>query len=482
MKPPLALLLFAPLALAAVAALLLALGARRRFATGRAARLLRIGGLGARLSTSRLGAALRRGLAPAAHRARIDEQRRRDEAELVARTMGSMKGAFMKLGQILSFITDDLPPEYRAALAQLQAQAPPMDFALLRDVAEHDLGAPLERAFARFDAAPLAAASIGQVHRAQLPSGEEVVVKIQYPGVADAIRADLDNASVLYQMAAMMYPALDPKPVVSELRDRISEELDYGREAESQRRFARIYDLHPFIRVPRVVDSHSAGRVLTSEWVAGRRFADVLAEGPEARSRWGEILYRFVFGSIVRHSAFNGDPHPGNYLFDEQGRMVFLDYGCVKYFPDQMRRDWQALVLSHMTGDRAQFRERAVGLGFLGADSPVDTALLYDYFAYFYDPILEDRDYRFTRDYTRQSLKLVFAPDGRFAGIEKRLNMPRDFVFVNRIQWGVYSILGELEAEANWHRIERELLLDEPPSTELGRLDAAYRAGELATL
>jgi predicted unusual protein kinase regulating ubiquinone biosynthesis (AarF/ABC1/UbiB family) len=442
----------------------------------RVLRLARIGRLWARLSTSWLGARLRRTFASPERRRRVDADRRRQSAEAVAETMGQMKGAFMKLGQMLSFVSDEVPEEFRQALASLQASAPPMDFALLRAAAEEELGRPLERAFARFDDKPIASASIGQVHRATLPSGEEVAVKIQYPGVADAIRADLGNAALLYRLISPMYPGVDTRSVIDELRGRIIEELDYAREADNTRTFASLYEGHPFIRVPRVHASHSTARVLTTEFIEGRRFADVTADDEATRARWGEILFRFVFGSIARHGMFNGDPHPGNYLFDAEGRVVFLDFGCVKYFPDEMLRDWRALVKAHLSGDRAAFAQQLVALTFIPSAAGFDLDVLFDYFGYFYEPIQEDREFVFTREYNAKSFKQVFKPEGDAAGLSKRLNMPRDFVFVNRIQWGVHSVLAHLGARGNFHRIERELLFGDAPSTELGRLDADWRA------
>jgi predicted unusual protein kinase regulating ubiquinone biosynthesis (AarF/ABC1/UbiB family) len=390
--------------------------------------------------------------------------------------MGQMKGAIMKLGQMMSFVSDDIPEEYRAALASLQHAAPAMRFPLLRDVAERELGMPLERAFARFETEPLASASIGQVHRATLGDGTEVVVKIQYPGVGDAIRSDLSNAGMLYQMVAMFYPALDPKPVVDELRARLTEELDYSNEALAQTKFAEIYANHPFIRIPAVIQSHSTSRVLTSEFVDGRRFAEVLTDAPETRSRWAEIIYRFVFGSIIRHGVFNGDPHPGNYLFDADGRVAFLDFGCVKWFPADMLANWLALVRAHLSRDRDAFRARAVTLGFLKQDAPISADKLFDYFAYFYEPFETAGPFTFSRDYNARSFKMVFAPDGPFKGMSKQLNMPPDFVLVNRIQWGVWSILAQLGASADWGAIHQEFLDEAAPVTELGRLDAAWRA------
>ncbi|MEO8554981.1 MAG: AarF/ABC1/UbiB kinase family protein, partial [Kofleriaceae bacterium] len=424
--------------LAALAALIgfgfLALGRGRGIAAGRLGRIARLSRLSARLSASWFGSRIRRLFARGERRVQLDSAARKAAAERVAHEMGQMKGAIMKLGQMMSFVSDDIPVEYRAALASLQHAAPAMAFPLVRDVAERELGMPLERAFARFDSEPLAAASIGQVHRAALADGTEVVVKIQYPGVAEAIRADLANAGMLYQMMAMFYPALDPKPVVDELRSRITEELDYVNEARSQGEFGKLYANHPFIRIPKVITSHSTARVLTSEYIAGRRFAEILADDPAAKNRWAEILYRFVFGSIIRHGVFNGDPHPGNYLFDDDGRVAFLDFGCVKWFPPGMMADWQALVRAHLGGARDGFRARAVALGFLTESSPIDADKLFRYFAYFYEPFEAAGPFHFSREYNQKSFKMVFAPDGEFRGMSKQLNMPPDFVFVNRIQ------------------------------------------------
>ncbi len=463
-----------------LASLLYAIAVRRRAGgavpRARLSRLARVGGLSARLATSAAGARLRRLVTRRSRRAAYDESRRRRDAEAVTRAMGEMKGAFMKLGQMLSFVSDAVPPEYRAALTSLQAKAPPLEFPAIRQVVEEELAGSLERRFASFDPRPIASASIGQVHRARLPSGENVAVKVQYPGVADAIAADLANVSVLYRAVGLMYPALDPGPVVNELRARIGEELDYEREAASQEAFRALYTGHPFIRVPQVFTSHSTRRVLTSELVTGRTFAEVASGDPADRARFAEILYRFVFGSIVRFSVFNGDPHPGNYLFTERGEVVFFDFGCVKHFPDPMMGPWRRLVIAHLEGRTADFRELACQLGFITADSPIDAELLYDYFAYFYEPFRTDQIYTFTPEYNARSLGMVFRPSGRFAGMSRQLNMPPDFVFVNRIQWGVYSILCALGASGNWHRIHREYLCGDLPSTELGWQDRAYRA------
>jgi len=300
------------------------------------------------------------------------------------------------------------------------------------------------------------------------------VVKIQYPGVAEAIRGDLANVALISRMAGMLYPNADLKPVVEELRDRITEELDYGIEARNQRTFGERYAGHPFVRVPRVIDACSTARVLTSEYTPGRRFAEVRGDPPERRSHWGEILYRFLMGSIQQR-MFNGDPHPGNYLFDDEGRVIFLDFGCVKFFPEPMWKAWRAMVVAHLERDPARFRQRAVGLGFLAEDSALDERRLYDYFGVFYEPIKEDQPFTFTREYNERCVRTTLRPDGPLAGMEKLLNLPRDFALVNRINLGMYAILSDLGATANFHRVHREYLWGGEPSTELGAKERAWR-------
>jgi predicted unusual protein kinase regulating ubiquinone biosynthesis (AarF/ABC1/UbiB family) len=266
---------------------------------------------------------------------------------------------------------------------------------------------------------------------------------------------------VLYRFVGLVYPALDPQPVVAELRARLNEELDYAREADNQESFAQRFAGHPAIHVPRVFRSHSTRRLLCAELVTGKRFAEAILAPAELRCRWGEVIYRFVFSSILEAGMFNGDPHPGNYFFQDDGTVSFLDFGCVKYFPQPMLGNWKELVRCFWRKDPQAFRAQLVKLGFIAEQSSIEPDLLVRYFAYFYEPFAEDREFEFSTEYNRHALGMIFAPKGEFEGLSKQLNMPPDFVFVNRIQWGVYSILAQLGARGNFHRIHREYLSDQ---------------------
>ncbi|MGO8886236.1 MAG: ABC1 kinase family protein, partial [Streptosporangiaceae bacterium] len=232
-------------------------------------------------------------------------------AEDVAATLGAMKGVLMKIGQMASYVDDGLSPAVRRTLSRLQDSVPPMSAELAAQVVTEELGMPPERAFAQWDAEPIAAASIGQVHRAITRDGRAVAVKVQYPGIAETIAADLANVALLRRMLRITAPAQDVDALIAELRDRVLEELDYRREAGNQRLMAAFYDGHPTICVPRVIDELSTRRIVTSELADGARFAELASWSQDERDLAAETIYRFTFRSLYDIRAFNGDPHPG---------------------------------------------------------------------------------------------------------------------------------------------------------------------------
>ncbi|MEA2285322.1 MAG: hypothetical protein QOJ21_1365, partial [Solirubrobacteraceae bacterium] len=244
-------------------------------------------------------------------------RRQVETAEQIVAALGTMKGAAMKLGQVMSFLDVGLvPPEYReqfqAKLAELRDAAPKVAFKDMKKVIEQSYGEKLEKIFETFDPVPIAAASIGQVYRARLDDGRDVAVKVQYPGVGAAVRADMQNLGMILRLMKSAAPGLDPKAMGEEIRSRIDEELDYELEAQNQRTLARIFRGHPFIVIPDVVTSLSHERVIVSEFVSGRGFEEMKQLPDAERDRIGEIVFRFYFGCMYRHHQFSGDPHPGN--------------------------------------------------------------------------------------------------------------------------------------------------------------------------
>ena len=474
------------LATAAAAGVLAVKEARRRAeasrsspidTSSRAQRTMAMAGIGAKAGGSYAVHRARRAFASAERQVFLDHQFELKTAESITEALGNMKGAMMKLGQMASYLDQGMPEHVRAALAELQANAPPMSGELAAEVVREELGSAPARLFAEWDPTPIASASIGQVHRAITHDGRAVAVKVQYPGVGEAIRADLDNAGLLFAAVGMLFPGLEPEPIVEELRTRLVEELDYTLEADNQRLFADFYRGHPFIHVPEVVDELSTKRVLTTELAEGVRFETALEWSQEERDLAAESIFRFVFGSLYRLHAFNGDPHPGNYLFRPGGQVTFLDFGLVKRFTtaeiEVLERMITAMVLEH---DIAEYRRTIEEIGMLQAGAPFTDAEVEDYFGHFYDFVLRDEVATITPEYASETVRRFFDANGPYGPIMKAANVPPSFVIIQRINLGLYAIFGQLRATANWRRISEELwpFVGGPPSTDLGRQAAGW--------
>lgn len=445
----------------------------------RGARNLQLARLG---STAAAGAAVhqvKRALASGEEREALDAAFQLRTAEQVAEALGNMKGALMKLGQMASYLDQGLPEPVREALAELQSNAPPMAPALARATAEESLGRRIDDVYAEWDDVPLASASIGQVHRAVTRQGDRAVaVKVQYPGVGDAIKADLDNAGFIFGAMGMLFPGLEPGPLVAEIRERLVEELDYRLEARNQAMFANAYRGHPFIHVPDVVPELCADRVLTTELAEGVPFSVAETWPQEERDLAGEAIYRFVFGSFYNLLAFNGDPHPGNYLFQPGGRVTFLDFGLVKHFQQRDADVLGSLVRANLAGDMVTYRAGLTESGFLPDPSPFSDEELQGYFGHFYDFIREDRPRTITPAWSSESVRRFFDTSGEYGEIMRAANVPPAFVIIQRINLGLYAVLGELNATANWRRVTEELWpwSKAAPSTSLGRQHAEWMA------
>ena len=433
-------------------------------------------------SSARLAGTLLTSFARNPEKARqLLEERHLELADRTVQTLGNLRGGAMKLGQLASFVdVDFLPPEYRAIyqekLAQLRDAAPAMGWEKVRGVLEAEWEAPVDEICQSISHEAVAAASIGQVHRGVLVDGREVAVKVQYPEIADALESDLDLASVAIGLGKAIAPGLDPRVVAGELRERVLEELDFELEAQQQRTFARAYRGHPFISVPGVVTSLSWRRVLVTEWVTGHPFKDVLGWDQEQRDELGEIIVRFFFGSMRRLGRFNTDPHPGNYLVVDGGRIVFLDFGNTAEVGDrdEMRRALTAAI----DGDAAALTTAASELGYVRSQRRLDQELLLQQAQTIGDWYLQDRELRIDPDYVAAVIAALVDPramEGAFR-LVRQLKLPPEEIWLRRVETSVLAVLGQLRATRNWHRIMREIVFGEEPATELGVKEAAFWA------
>ncbi len=386
----------------------------------------------------------------------------------VLEVMGNMKGAVMKIAQMASFAIDGLPEGVQQQLAQLQTAAPPMAYELVTEVVQSELGGPPESIFADFSEEPMAAASIGQVHRARTREGQDVAVKVQYPGVDEAIRADLANADMLFQTVAAMFGGFNPQELLQEVVSRMTEEFDYTREAANQQHFADRYRGHGFVKIAEVLPGYSAMRVLTTELVKGRRFYDVLDDPQTVKDRFGEIISRFANGSIIVDGVFSGDPHPGNYIFMDDGRICFLDFGLIKRLEGTEIDLVRAPGLAVLNKDPKELEESLRSLNVIQGDATVDRERLWALFNVMLRPIVDDAPFRYSRKIVGDAFRDVALPDSPYRDIQEQLRFPAMLLMWQRYTFGTAAVLGHLEAEANWHRISRELLFGDPPSTAMG--------------
>ncbi|TPW15789.1 MAG: hypothetical protein FD127_543 [Acidimicrobiaceae bacterium] len=422
---------------------------------------------------------LRRRFASHARRPHLDDRFALRTADDVARELGNMKGALMKAGQLISFVVEALPEPAQQALSSLYSDAPPMSVELAESVVTAELGRDPRSVFLDWSATPVAAASIGQVHRAVTRDGRVVAVKVQYPGVAAAIEADLDNADVLYRMlAAFTLKGLDTRALVDELRSRMHDELDYRIEADNIRTFRANFAGHPFVSLPDVLAELSSRAVITTEWVDGLTWNSFVAQAtPEARRRAGESIWRFVQHSVHRLGVFNGDPHPGNYLFSAHGDVTFLDFGMVKrWSPGEWERLAPCMDAIIVDRDPEGLVSAMEHSGFLRPGHGLDPAEVYDYVSSPYRPYLVD-EFTFDRAFMRDTVQRIVDVDGPYAEVIKRIDMPASFLMLDRVVWGVSALLGKLELTGRWRAMLLEYRIDAEPVTDLGRSEHRWRLG-----
>jgi predicted unusual protein kinase regulating ubiquinone biosynthesis (AarF/ABC1/UbiB family) len=412
-------------------------------------------------------------------------KRQIETARQIVAALGTMKGAAMKLGQVMSFLDvglvgEEYREEFQRELAKLRDAAPTVSFKQMRRVIEDDLEDPIDELFESFDPEPIAAASIGQVYRARLPDGREVAVKVQYPGVAAAVRADLQNLDMIMRLLKRMTPGLDAKAIAAEVKERIGEELDYELEAQNQSSLARIFRGHPFIVVPEVLTSMSRERVLVSELVQGVGFEQLKSHPQAERDRIGEIVFRFFLGCLYRHRQFSGDPHPGNFLLLEDGRVAFLDFGLFKRMDTEPVELELACQRAVSEGNAAELHRLLAESGFLPEPERVNP----DHLLAFVNEAIwwyttADEPVQLAPEIATQVMIESSDPRSSYFAEMRHQDMRPEHLFGRRMEMLTLAVLSQLRARANWHRIAREWMYDDEPATELGREEAEFygRAG-----
>jgi predicted unusual protein kinase regulating ubiquinone biosynthesis (AarF/ABC1/UbiB family) len=392
----------------------------------------------------------------------LKDKEGQDAAQHVAEVLGTMRGLAAKVGQMASYV-DGVIPEgqkdaFEGALKKLRSMAPTSDPVEVRAVLEASIGKTMEELFKDWDDQPIASASIGQVHKATLHDGTEVAVKVQHPGIEEAVESDLSNAGLLERMvAAAAGSRFQTKEWLEVIRARFREELDYRLEAERQRRFAKLHEADAQIYVPRVIESHTAKRVLTTEFVRGLDFEQAQAASETDRRQWAEALWRFVFKGTLVGAMFNADPHPGNYIFQEGGRVAFLDYGCVQEIDPVHQRNARRVHRAALDGDRKRFHQASMELMSMRAGPLADKALAY--MDLNYQPLFET-PFRVTKPYAALMVERMaeMAKMARTLPDEHFFTMPPGMFFMNRLQFGFYSVLARLDVEADYKGTEEAFL------------------------
>jgi predicted unusual protein kinase regulating ubiquinone biosynthesis (AarF/ABC1/UbiB family) len=448
--------------------------------TGRVRRTARVGRLvaGEVAKTYRTKAANL--VRPEESRSAANERRRMEATGRVVEVLGQMKGPAMKIGQMASILDlGGMPPDeaerIQAKLGELRDHAPQAPFKEMRKVIEQDLGESIDDLFAEFDPNAAAAASIGQVYRARLHDGREVAVKVQYPGVGAAVRADLQNLGLIMRAVQRFAPGIDPATTASELRERISEELDYEHEAQAQRAFARRWRGHPFIVIPNVVTSLSRTRVLVSEWVDGVGFEQIKKAPQGTRDRVAEIVLRFFLGSLYRFGQFSGDPHPGNFRLLGDGRVAFLDFGMTKRVARARIDAEMAVIRAALEHDANTVHAGLAELGFFEpADPRFDRGLVLEHVRAINAWYADDKPLMLSPQYVSTLLAHAGDPRSKYWDLMRNETIPAESLLSSRMQVMTLATVGQLSATANWHRIMSEWLYGSLPASPLGLAEAEF--------
>ena len=395
-----------------------------------------------------------------------------------------MRGAAMKAGQVLSTVEfpgleADQAAYLQGRLASLRDSVPPVGWRQMRKLIEAEWDQPVDAVLAEIETEPAAAASIGQVYRARTHAGAEVAIKVQYPGIAEAVESDMRNLRLLSPMLRKLIPGVEVKALLAELSERIAEECDYELEAANHRRLHRYWRDHPFVLVPPVDGELSNRRVLVTGWVVGMTFDDVARQEDPVRDRYAEILYRFFYATIVGLGLVLGDPHPGNYLLCPDGRVAFFDFGMLRQLPAGYLRREGLVGRAIRRGDTTLMVETLHDLGYLpGATADWDGQLLLDYMreASWW---LESPDRLEPKDLWRSAAPLRGEAGADHMSQLRRMTFPPEALLLRRMEGLLFQTATTIRAKVAWGPLMRELVEGDPPAGPLGAEHARWLTGDL---
>lgn len=436
--------------------------------TSRRGRFLKLAGMTASVAGQYAGQRAMRMLGQESEQKRSENYSRM--ADQIVDTLGELKGAVMKVGQVASQTQDFLPKEFSDALQRLQKEAPPMPFEVIRQQIENELGQPVQELFGSIDEVPYAAASIGQVHRAVMKDGSEVIIKVQYPGVDESCDSDLKQLRLTLKLGGLLkMPKESADRLFEEIRVRLREELDYELEASNIRRFQAFHTRHPWVRIPAVIASHSTRRVLTMELVEGDHAKAVSAEvyGQDTINLIGERLFEALADQLFHFQSIHGDPHPGNFAFRPDGTLIIYDFGCVKNLRPAIVVAYRHALLAALDEDYETFDQKLIELGARVATKPMPAP---EWYALWRSILMVPFETDEPFDFRHSEVHKAFAAQTHtvFRYLD-HFKPAVESMFIDRMIAGHYWIMKELGVQAAFGESLRRYLSDSNDSTEPAR-------------
>lgn len=380
-------------------------------------------------------------------------------AKELRNTLGNLKGPLMKIAQFLSTIPDAIPKEYADELLTLQSHAPSMGVPFVKRRMTSELGPKWQERFQSFDLQASFAASLGQVHRATHLNGDALACKLQYPGMIDMVEADLNQLRLIFSLYEQFNKSIRTKNIHKEIMDRLTEELDYEQELKNLEAYQDFFKDSDRIKVPHVYKDLSTKRLLTMEWIQGDPVLTKVNASQEYRNALGKTLFEGWYKPLYQKGMLHADPHPGNYLVDDDGILYLLDFGCVRYFSPNFLQGVKDLYRAIQKNDRDLAVHAYTKWGFDNLTNEV-IEIITQWAKLLYDPLLDDC--------VRPIQKTTSGKEG-FALAQKihrilhdagGITPPQEFVFMDRAAVGLGSVLMRLNAEANWHQLFEEMIHD----------------------